>query len=35
MDEVIEERLDDRLWLESVEESYDFDDPEGDDGVEM
>lgn len=35
MDEIIEERLDDRLWLLSLEESLDDDDMTEDDGFEL
>ena len=35
MDEIIEERLDDRLWLLSLEESLDDDDMVEDDGFEL
>lgn len=35
MDEIIEERLDDRLWLLSLEESLDDDDLIEDDGYEL
>jgi hypothetical protein len=35
MDEIIEERLDDRLWLLSLEESLDDDDMIEDDGFEL
>ena len=35
MDEIIEERLDDRLWLLSLEESLDDDDRIEDDGFEL
>jgi hypothetical protein len=35
MDEIIEERLDDRLWLMSLEESLDDDDMIEDDGFEL
>lgn len=35
MDEVLEERLDDRLWLQSLEESLDDDNADEDDGFEL
>lgn len=35
MDEIIEERLDDRLWLLSMEEVLDEEDPDEDDSVEL
>jgi hypothetical protein len=35
MDEIIEERLDDRLWFESLEESLDDDELGEDDGFEL
>jgi len=35
MDEVLDERLDDRLWLQSLEESFDDDENEEDDGFEL
>ena len=35
MDEIVEERLDDRLWLQSLEESLDDDDQGEDDGFEL
>jgi hypothetical protein len=35
MDEVLEERLDDRLWLQSLEERFDDDDADEDDGFEL
>lgn len=35
MDEIVEERLDDRLWLMSLEESLDDDDMIEDDGFEL
>ena len=35
MDEIVEERLDDRLWLQSLEESFDEDDLGEDDGFEL
>lgn len=35
MDEVIEERLEDRLWLLSLEESFDDEDQGEDDGFEL
>jgi len=35
MDEVLEERLDDRLWLQSLEESFDDDNADEDDGFEL
>lgn len=35
MDEVLEERLDDRLWLQSLEEGLDDDNADEDDGFEL
>jgi|TARA_R110002073_G_scaffold2938_3_gene19196 hypothetical protein len=35
MDEIIEERLDQRLWMLSMEESLDDEELDDDDGFEM
>lgn len=35
MDEIIEERLDQRLWMLSMEESLDDEELDEDDGFEM
>jgi hypothetical protein len=35
VDEIIEERLDERLWIESLEDSLDDDELGEDDGFEL
>lgn len=35
MDEIVEERLDERLWVESLEDSLDEEDLGEDDGFEL